>query len=183
MPSPSLAVVIVEDDRHRMLVYRYLRSRGLSSHAIRIKHSPSGRGSAEQWIRAMFATEVKAYRIRQARAATVLIAMIDADAHTVQQRLNQLAQSLDENGIPRVSDTEQIAQVVPKRNVETWILFLTGQAVSEETDYKQVNRGWEELIPQAAETLSNWTRTNAAPPSNCIDSLRRGVTELIRLRL
>jgi len=52
---------------------------------------------------------------------------------------------------------EQIARLVPKRNIETWILCLNGQAVDEDTDYKRRRDDWTELIPEAAETLSKWT--------------------------
>lgn len=176
-----MVVVVVEDDRHRMLIYRYLRRRGLSSHEIRTKPSPSGRGSAEQWIREMYAMEVKAYRTRQARAASALIVMIDADTHTVQGRLTQLGQSLKESGLREIRSAEQIARLVPKRNVETWILCLTEHAVDEETDYKRMNHDWHELITHASERLFHLTGANAVLPKNCLNSLRNGVNELNRL--
>jgi hypothetical protein len=181
MPRPSMVVIVVEDERHRMLIYRYLRRRGLSSHEIRSKASPSGQGSAEQWIRTMYAAEVKAYRIRHAKAATALIVMIDADTHTVQGRLRQFSQALEESGLPNIGNAEQIARLVPKRNVETWIWFFNGNSVDEVTDYKPTRHDWGELIPQAASMLFEWTRPNAVLPDNCIDSLRRGVRDLNRL--
>jgi hypothetical protein len=176
-----MAIVVVEDDRHRMLVYRYLRKRGLSSHEIRTKPSPSGQGSAEQWIRTMYAAEVKAYRLRHAKAATTLIVMIDADTDTVQGRLAQLSQSLADGGLPQIAAGEQIARLVPRRNVETWILSLTGHSVDEETDYKRTNHDWHELIPPASERLFQWTGANTALPQECTDSLHKGVAELKRL--
>jgi len=186
MSSPSVVVVIVEDDHHKMLIYRYLRSRGLSSHQITTKLSPSGQGSAEQWIRTVYATEVRAYRIRHAKAtsaqATGLIVMIDADIGTVQNRLKQFMHALEESGVPKVEHVERIALLVPKRNVETWILRLTDCAVNEETNYKRTRHDWHELIPRASEQLSQWTRPNTALPEDCIDSLRRDVSELNRLQ-
>jgi hypothetical protein len=182
MPRPSMVVAIVEDERHRMLVYRYLRRRGLSPHEIRTKASPSGQGSAEQWIRTMYAAEVRAYRIRHAKAATALIVMIDADAHTVNGRLTQFSQTLDESGLPKIDRAEQIALLIPKRNVETWILWLTEDLVDEETDYKRTGHDWHELVPHASERLFQLTGTNDALPANCIDSLRKGIRELNRLQ-
>ncbi len=176
-----MVVVIVEDDHHKMLIYRYLLRNGLSSHQITIKLSPSGKGSAEQWIRTAYASEVKAYRIRQAKAATALIVIIDADTKTVQERVAQLSRTLDEEGLPEIENQEQIALLIPKRNVETWILCLTEQTVDEATDYKRNKHDWQELIPHAAERLFQWTRPNAALPYNCIDSLRNGVRALNRL--
>lgn len=163
-----------------MLVYRYLKKRGLRT---RIESSPSGKGSAESWVRKSFAKEVGAYRKRQAKAATALIVVIDADTHTVQDRLNQLDQALRDAGKQRIdAGTEQIARLVPKRNIETWILCLTGQEVDEETDYKNAADGWNKLIPQAAEALFQWTRPKADLPNRCIDSLQSGVRELNRLK-
>jgi hypothetical protein len=179
--KPSQVIVLVEDDHQEMLVYRYLKKRGLRT---RIESSPSGKGSAESWVRKSFAKEVSAYRIRQAKASTALIVVIDADTHTVLDRLNQLDQALRDAGKqPIDAGTEQIARLVPKRNVETWILCLTGQEVDEETDYKNATDGWNKLIPQAAEALFQWTRPKAGLPSHCIDSLQSGVRELNRLTL
>ena len=181
MPRPSMVVVVVEDDRHRMLVYRYLRRRGLTSHEIRAKSSPSGQGSAEQWIRVVYAAEVRAYRIRHAKAATALIVVVDADTRAIQERLKQLNQALADSGLPPIAEGEQIARLVPRRNVETWILCLTGQPVDEETDYKGTKHDWHELILPASERLFQWSRANSAIPQGCIDSLRSGVNELKKL--
>jgi hypothetical protein len=60
---------------------------------------------------------------------------------------------------------EQIARLVPKRNIETWTLCLNGQAVDEDTDYKRRRDDWTELIPETAETLSKWTHQEAELPN------------------
>ena len=107
--------------------------------------------------------------------------MIDADASTVQGRLNQLDQALRDGGQQTVADTEGIARLIPKRNVETWILCLNGKAVNEDTDYKNEKNDWKELIPKGSETLCQWTRSQAKPPNHCVDSLWTGVRELKHL--
>jgi hypothetical protein len=157
MSKPSLVIVLVEDDHHKMLIYRYLIECGWERHAIRIQQSPSGRVSAESWVRKRFVKETIVYRSRQARALTALIVMIDADTRTVQDRLSQLDQALTDSGQQTVADTERIARLIPKRNVETWILCLNEQAVDEGTDYAGTRSSWNELVPQAAETLCQWT--------------------------
>lgn len=184
MSKPSSVIVVVEDGRHKQFINRYLTARGLENHAIRIELSPSGQGSAESWVRNRFVKEVKACRMRQAKAQTALIVVIDADTATVQHRLRQLDQALQDAGEQRVaSDRDQIARLVAKRNIETWILCLNEQAVDEETDYKRMARDWSALIPPAAEVLSRWTRVNAELPQRCVDSLRKGITELNLLEL
>jgi hypothetical protein len=175
-------IVVLEDAHHEMLVRRYLIKRGLNRYAIRIERSPSGQGNAEGWVRKTFVREVNVYRGRHAK--TALIVVIDADNHTVQDRLRQLDRALEDGGKQRVDvGHEQIARLVPKRNIETWILCLNGHAVDEEVDYKKTKDNWNDLIRRAAGTLSQWTHQEAEPPSHCIDSLRSGVRELNRLRI
>lgn len=182
MSKPSLVIVVLEDGRHQMFIRRYLIRCGLTPHAVRFQQSPSGRGSAEGWVRRRFAQETIEYRRRRVRAQTALIVMIDADTHTVQDRLNQLNQALTDCGKETVGESEQIARLVPKRNVETWILCLNGQAVNEKTDYKTPRHDWNKLIPTASETLYKWTRPEFKLPNHSVSSLRTGVQELKRLK-
>lgn len=178
--SRVTVIVVLEDAHHEMLVYRFLAKRGLGKYEMRIERSPSGKGNAEGWVRKTFAKEVNVYRVRHAK--TALIVMIDADTHTVQDRWRQLDQTLEAGGKQRVDvEHEQIARLVPKRNVETWILCLNGHEVDEEADYKKTRDDWPDLIPQAAGTLIEWTHQKPEPPSHCIDSLRSAVRELNRL--
>jgi len=96
---------------------------------------------------------------------------------------SQLDQALKNAGKKPVDPAnEQIARLIPKRNIETWILCLNEKPVDEETDYKNTRDDWNELIPPAAETLFQWTSSKAEPPNHCVDSLRIGVRELNRLR-
>ena len=180
MSKPSQFIVVLEDEHQQMLIYRYLIKRGLQTHAIRIERSPSGEGSAENWVRKRFVKEVTVYRARHAK--TALIVVIDADTRSVQDRLTQLDQALKDGGKQPLNAGDQVARLVPKRNIETWIICLTEQAADEETDYKKKRDDWNELISQSAETLFQWTHAKAEPPNHCIDSLRSGVRELNRLK-
>ncbi len=183
MSKPSQVIVLLEDDHHKMLLLRYLKIHGLG-HEIRIELPTRGRESAEGWVRNRFAKEVSAYRLRQRKAKTALIVVIDADTHTVQDRWKQLDQALKDAEKPPVDvEHEKIARMVPKRNIETWILCLTKQTVDEKTDYKNTRNDWNELIPPAAATLFQWTRQESELPNHCIDSSRTGVKELNRLAL
>jgi hypothetical protein len=182
MGKPSQVIVVLEDGRQRMLIHRYLISCGLRAHQLRIRQSPSGRGSAENWVQKTFVQEATEYRVRQTRAQTALIVMVDADANTGQYRLRQLDASLTDGDKPTVDENERIARLVPRRNVETWILCLNDETVDEETDYKNTRNDWNKLIPEAGETLRQWSRPNSSPPSHWIESLRFGAQELRRLR-
>ncbi len=150
MSKPSQVVILVEDQRQQQLIRRYLRQLGLDSHAMRFQLPTSGSG--EQWVREQFPVELTAYRRRTARAETKLILVVDADTMIVADRLAQLDQQLAQTNIHPVHvDTEQVARLAPKRNVETWILCLVGTAVNETDDYKRTRNDWSDLIPSAAE--------------------------------
>ena len=93
---------------------------------MRVVKSPSGGGSAEQWVRERFAVEVAACRGRQAE--TRLIVLVDGDTRTVQERIAELDQALRDAGVDLIpADTREVARLVPRRNIETWILCLTGE--------------------------------------------------------
>ncbi|HEY6846754.1 MAG TPA: hypothetical protein VI320_11115 [Terracidiphilus sp.] len=182
MTKPSLVIVLVEDTRQQQFIFRYLRRIGLDTHAMRFLLPSSGSG--EQWVREQLPKELREYRRRSARAETKLIAVIDADKSTVQDRLAQLDRKLQEDGVDLIrAVVEQVARLVPKRNIETWILCLNGIAVGErdEDDYKRTRNDWGNLIQPAANTLYEWSSPNAQIPGHCIPSLRHGVGELRRL--
>jgi hypothetical protein len=182
VPRPSQVILLVEDGRHEQFIVRYLRRLGLKDRDLRISKSPQGRGAAESWIQKQFAAEVKAYRTRQARVATKLVVVIDADRNTVQQRFRHMDQALQQAGVPSIEDDkEDIARLVPKRNIETWILCENGMAVDEDTDYKQTRNDWAELIRNGVDRLLSWTRPNATVPESCVDSLRLALPQLRKL--
>jgi hypothetical protein len=181
MSKRALVIVVIEDDCHEMLIYRYLKRCGVGRYQIRIERSPSGAGSAEKWVQKTFVKEVTVYRRRH--ALTKLITVIDADKNTVANRLKQLDDALIENGKKQVDTrAEQIARLVPKRNIETWILCLNEEEVDEETNYKPKRKDWAELTPPASERLTVWIRL-PKPPKLCVDSLHHGIQELKRLAL
>lgn len=182
MPKPSQIIILVEDKHQQNLVVRYLRRAGLDTHAMRLVPTPSGSGSGEQWVREQFPVEVAAYRRRHAE--TKLIVVIDADTHSVQERLRQLDQKLQQAEVHPINPaTEEIARLVPKRNIETWILCLNHKAVNEDTDYKKTHNDWEALTHTGVVTLYEWTRPSAQVPAGCIPSMRLGVNELRNLKL
>lgn len=173
-------VVLAEDDRHQRLVRRYLYRLGYSPHDIRFESLPSGRGSGEQWVREHYASEITKYRTRSTRAKTALIVAIDADTRDVDERHRQLRETLEQAGSTARADSEAIVHLIPKRNVETWILCLSGRPVDEVTDYRQ-EHDVESLIATASAAFYRWTRSNAALFSGCVPSLSAAVPEMRRL--
>jgi hypothetical protein len=113
--------------------------------------------------------------------------MLDADTKTVQERLGALDEALESAGQrPIDRNQDPIARLIPKRNIETWILVLSlkgaATSVDEVSDYKPMKNAeeWTALIPAAAVTLFTWTGQPAALPANLIGSLQQGIREIPR---
>ncbi len=135
---------------------------------------PNGTGGAgEQWVRKRYAALVKKYRMRATRAKTALIIAIDADTYEIDRRARQLDEELE--GVTRKA-VEAIVHLIPKRNIETWILHLNGEQVDESTDHS--NRDVDHMIQPAAVTFYEWT---SKTPDHCLPSLRAGIGEARRL--
>jgi hypothetical protein len=176
----SQVIVLAEDERHQRFAYRYLQQLNYTAHSVRFEDLPSGQGSGEAWVRTRYAPAVKAYRARAARAQTALVVAIDADPEDVVRRTRQLEDGPAAEGLfPRTS-RERIVHLIPKRNIETWILNLNGHLVDEDTDFSRDVRV-EDLIVPAANTLFDWTRANAVIPPYCVPSLRTAIIEIQRL--
>jgi len=102
--------------------------------------------------------------------ALALVVVIDADLAPVKQRVDELdARSPRQPG-------ERIALVIPRRNIETWIRFLTAPPVDEETDYKPRNPDFGDTR-QAAKALA----ALSTPPADAPDSLRQFFVEAARI--
>jgi len=191
MTKPSWIYVLAEDERQQQFIYRFLATAGFNLRQISFELSPSGQGSAEQWVRANFvrlAKKCRARNARHARPSTSMIVMLDADKRSVTERLGGLDASLIAENLPKYDVTkDSIARLIPKWSIETWILYLSSNGaasppVREDKPYKESKKSelWSELIPQAAKTLYGWTRPPANRPSNLLDSLQRGLDEIPR---
>ena len=174
-------VLLVEDVNQENLLRRYLQRLGHDNRSMRPVRVPAGRGSGEQFVRQSYASEVRAIRQQLTRTRACLIAMIDADAGTVNERSQQFDKALqDAEEAPR-GPAEPILNLIPKRNVETWILCLNSVEVNEEEDYRHDRRVDTSAIKRAAVTLYDWTRRNFVVPESCVPSLRSCLPEFRRV--
>ena len=169
-------VILAEDLAQANLIRRYLQRCG---------HGPfrtvlCERGSGEQHVRTRYPAELSAYRRNAAKRRSALAVVIDADTNTVTERESELSAALQQAGEPRREDHEAVSLLIPKRNIETWMLCLNGEAVDELTDYSK-RRDTFRLTKGAAATLYSWTRPNAQLPANCVASLRSGIREIRRI--
>jgi hypothetical protein len=128
----SQVVVICEDEKMWAFASRFLKKRyGYTTHDIRKEKSPYARGSAEQWVRKQYAIEISALTKRRTKSTqSALVVMTDADNLTVQARIDQLDQALP---VTRSLDAP-VLMIIPKRNIETWLVYLSGDDVIEGGD-------------------------------------------------
>ena len=102
---------------------------------IRTIPLPFGGGAGVTWVRDKLPAELKAYRSRSTRAATCLVVGCDADDQTVESRMQNLGGACTAAGVPFRANDERVAFAIPKRNIETWLAYLRGQAVNEADAY------------------------------------------------
>ena len=123
-------------------------------------------------MRARFGVELKAYRKGKAKSRS-LIAHIDADTGTVQNRVDQLTEGQNSR-----KPGESIIFLIPKRNIETWIYHLLGNEADEIDDYSRTykNKSNQSYCQPAAVALVALVRDPNIQPS--LPSLQLAVHEL-----
>jgi hypothetical protein len=151
MGSPAPVVILAEDTRHARFVRAYLRSRHPRLRQRDIFDTPmaNGKCSGEQWVREHYAEQILAHLIRrtkkpnEGRPEKWLIVVIDADKWTVQDRLNELQERITGSEDERVRkckvERDNVARLIPKWSIETWIINLNGEIVDEHTKYKRLH--------------------------------------------
>ena len=125
--------LLCEDSQTDAFVRRFLRRRNFRRRDIRTLPLPAGNQSGEQWVREQYPDELRAIR---GRKSAYLIVVIDADKETTSRRRAQLDAACDEKGVPKRQTSDPALVVVPRRNIETWLAYLGGATVDEDTKYR-----------------------------------------------
>jgi hypothetical protein len=157
-------VILCEDRQQEVFARKFFLSRGFHHRELEFKTAPGGKGSAEQFVREQYPLEVKTYRRKSTYLSSILLAVIiDADVYTVEQRINQLEITSEQQRLPH----EKIAIFVPKRNIETWIHYLMGESVDEESVYPKMGResDCKPYVEKLVENICPTGLPNGAPPS------------------
>jgi hypothetical protein len=169
MSSGVDVVILAEDERHRMLLHRHLRKRGYTHHKIRIcPWWPRFETPCLSFVKAEYPNQVQALRDKSHRVTAALLVVADADDKALAERLSEMDDLLDAAGKLRRQPDENIAVVVAKRNIETWMFFLEGNKVDEETDYKSRCRSLDNGATTLAFANLSWPRqpmSEDCPPS------------------
>ena len=129
--------ILCEDLQQEVFIRHWLQALGFKTQKMRILRSPSGRGAGEQFVKERYAIEVQ-----------------------LSEQLQTIKQS------PR-SEREQIALLIPKRNIETWIYAVAGVEVDEVTIYAKLpnESQCKESVWQFVRTHQYQEELNSAPNS------------------
>lgn len=133
-------VLLCEDAQHEAFAKKLLVALGWRLRDFRVVRAPSGRGSAEQYVRERFPIELRGVRSKRGEKA-FLVVMIDGDDKGVSGRRASLDAACTERQIAPSSDADQLLVCVPTWNIETWLAYLDGQVVDEsKRDYPRLDR-------------------------------------------
>ena len=132
--------LLCEDSQTDAFVRRFLKWRNFRGRDIRTLPLPAGSQSGEQWVREQYPAELRAIRERKGSKNAYLIVVIDADRGTTSRRRAQLDAACDERRVPRRKASDPVLMIVPRRNIETWLAYLGGATVDEDTKYRGPRR-------------------------------------------
>lgn len=175
-------VVVLEDRRHQNLVRKVLSALGFKARNIRIWMAPSGKGDAVSAVRRKYVADVKLYRARRKkiRPNSGVLAVIDEDGKTTEVRMREMDEALRSESLDPRNANESIAIWIPKRHIETWLLYLCGTDVSEEENTKSVNRRFDESAA-ASEFIHLIKGEHRASRPPLLPSLASAIEETFRI--
>lgn len=159
-------VLLYEDNQQRAFMRRFFKKMGWRR-PIREEPAPGGAGSAAQFVRERFVTELLDYRRRRGKVENRALAlMIDGDSEGVAGRLLSLDAACRDAGLaPRTPD-ERVAVFAPTWNIETWIAYLRGESVDEtRSDYRRLTRRERKCREQVDNLVAMCRERTLRPPA------------------
>ena len=128
--------ILGEDQRQVSFARRVLEQLSFDPRKFRKQPVPDGGGCGRQFVNSRYAELVRENRQKRSSARRTLVISIDADNQSIRHRKRELDERLTAAYMDVREPTEPVVVWVPKRNIETWILHLTGENVDESQDYK-----------------------------------------------
>jgi len=177
-------ILVCEGWRDSAFARGFLEAAGIGARSIDPKTNP--RGSGHDWVKTQFAEEI-ANLARFAEGRGVL-GLLDENGQGATVRENEVADRLRERGLGPISSRADRCLLLPARNLETWLYWLTAQrrslpsTVDEATDYKKTGP------PAGSPRIGNGdcrpagaylhTLNHAQPPQGCPLMLGQGLGQL-----
>lgn len=159
-------IILCEDQTHNTFARAFLKRRNFNPRQMRTLPIPgrSG-GSGEASVRRSFPNQLKAIR---GRRNAMLIVLVDADACEVAERKRQFRQECEQCEVPWIEDEDHVVLVVPKRNIESWLVYLDGGESDEESsEWKRKRDGLAKPGAKALDEMCHVAQRlrDPAPPS------------------
>lgn len=186
MSRASLVIVLCEDRLQEVAARRFFGHWGLTDRNLRVVPYPEGSGSGEAHVTREYPRQLEAYRARAFKASTVLAVIADADSGEVRDRIrgfHRACESADPPVRGRQAEDSRVVHFIPRRHIETWLAFLNGVNVDEDTSYKSryAFRGRESEVRPLIERLARSCRGHDVL-ADMPDSLRQACDEFERIR-
>ena len=181
MSRVSKIILVHEGWRDSAFPRGFLVAAGVDSRAIESRPNPGGSG--HDWVKNQFVGEV-ANLIRFSEGRGVL-ALLDEDGKGAAEREREVEEALKVRRLPSISARAGRCLLLPTRNLETWLYWLSAQRrgspmeVDEVTDYKRdrppgdVPRIQNADCRPAGEALHRLN--HAEPPQSCPPMLVRAL--------
>ena len=129
-------IVLCEDAQTKTFILTFLLQHNVPSGKIHFRNYPVGKGCGEQFVREEYSKEARLLSSRYKYKREVLVVCSDADSYSVKKKVK----SLDDEVIRFNKEWDRkrfpILMWIPKREIETWIHYLRGENVDEQTSYR-----------------------------------------------
>ena len=172
-------VVIPEDKLSSTFAMKTLKNFGYEKRDVRIIPVPAGKGAGEQHIRKRYVEEVNTYRKNRNHQNIGILAVIDADNKSVDERSRQLDGELKSKNQAGRTGNERIALWIPERHIETWLVHLCGGDVDEETETKTLRPSVD--VKQAAEVFKRLFDKQKRETVDTLPSIQTALQETTRI--
>ena len=179
MPSSQARIWLwCEDREHEAFARHLLKERfGLDARRLFVKIAPRGEGAASAWVLRKYQEEVlpTARRARHQLHLGFLV-LVDGDNVGWRRRVEQFEEAGGKEPRP-----ERIAICAPTWSIETWVLWLCGEDVSEALSLKSRLPAME-FRTRLGKAIELWEPPRQTE-TECLPSLTAGRVELDRLPL
>ena len=172
--------LLVEDEMIERFARRVLEALGYATREMFFLPYPIGKGSNKQWLNQNYAKQVKIFRSKANNQKIALLVATDADEMQVLARRRSLEEVLQTADPNARNEKERIALWIPRWNIETWVLALSGEAVNEDKNEK-TRVGKSDLRAVAAEFVRQYRELQRGETVDALPSLRVAYVETTRI--
>ena len=167
-------VVICEDVMQEKPIRAWLKSLGYNTkREVVFRTHPEavlGHKRNNAWVEQRYVEEVQAQRVRAHRMQCALIVCRDGDEESVEEHARTFDKRLANASLDKRDANENIALLIPQRNIETWLVFLAGHNVNETDDYKALCRTVD--VAESVKRFAHLACGVEAQPDDCPSALK-----------